>query len=152
MLLLKQLLNNYPLISASLAWFFAQGFKLIVHYRMTGKIDFRLWFSSGGMPSSHSATVCALSASVGLHEGVDSNLFAVSLFFTIFVIYDAAVIRRAAGHRAKALNQIMAKLFEANRMSQIQLKELIGHTPLQVFVGVFFGIIVAFAQAWFTTV
>ena len=150
--LLEQLLNNYPLVSASLAWFLTQGFKLVVHYRITGKMNFRLWISSGGMPSSHSATVCALSTSVGLHEGVGSTLFAISLFFAIFVIYDAAVVRRASGYQAQALNKIMAKVFEAHSISQIQLKELIGHTPLQVFVGIFVGIMIAFAQAWFVVV
>lgn len=150
--LLKQLLSNYPLISASLAWFFAQGFKLIVHYRMTGKMNIRLWASSGGMPSSHSATVCALSTSVALHNGVGSHLFALSLFFAIFVIYDAAVIRRGAGHQAQALNKMMAKLFEAHNISQSKLEESVGHTPIQVLVGIFVGILVAFAQAWFVVV
>ena len=147
--LLKQLLSNSPLISASLAWFLTQGFKLVVHYRLTGKVNFRLWASSGGMPSSHSATVSALSTSVALHEGVGSSLFAVSLFFTIFVVYDAAVVRRASGHQAQALNKIMAKVFEAHTLSESQLKELIGHTPLQVFVGIFVGILIASLQAWF---
>ena len=148
-LLLKQLLSNNPLISASLAWFFTQGFKLIVHYRLTRKVNFRLWTSSGGMPSSHSATVCALSASVALHEGLGSTLFAITLFFAIFVIYDAAVVRRASGYQAEALNKIMAKVFEAHTLSERQLKELIGHTPLQVLIGIFVGIFVACLQAWF---
>jgi len=150
--LLKQLLNNYPLVSASLAWFLTQGFKLVVHYRMTGKMNFRLWTSSGGMPSSHSATVCGLSTSVALHEGLDRTLFALSLFLAIFVIYDAAVVRRASGYQAQALNKIMAKVFEAHSISQIQLKELIGHTPIQVIIGIFIGILVAFAQACFVVI
>ena len=138
-------LHNRCLWVAVLAWFCAQTIKILLCLITTHRLNFSLIMGSGGMPSSHSATVCALTTSIALTEGLDSPLFAITAIFSFIVMYDAAGVRRAAGEQAKILNRIVRRAQEhkdevlAERPSD--LKELIGHTPIQVFAGALLGVL-----------
>ena len=131
--------QNAILISAVTAWFLAQMLKIIVNILLAKKLNFQLFFSSGGFPSSHSATVSALAIGIGKYYGWDSPIFAVATVFGMIVLYDAAGVRRAAGKQAEVLNQLVERLYHG---PEEQLKELIGHTPFEVFGGVMVGIII----------
>ncbi|MDT7879368.1 MAG: divergent PAP2 family protein [Candidatus Hydrothermia bacterium] len=133
---------NKVLLTAIIGSLSAQILKLIINYINHKKLDFRILFSTGGMPSSHSASVMSLSMAVGFEEGFKSNLFAICLFFSFIVMYDAAGIRRAAGKQAEILNKIIEDLY-AGRKTDEKLKELLGHTPIEVLIGAIWGIIVA---------
>ncbi len=133
---------NKVLLTAIIGSLSAQILKLIINYVNYKRLDFRILFSTGGMPSSHSASVMSLSMAVGFEEGFKSNLFAICLFFSFIVMYDAAGIRRAAGKQAEILNKIIEDLY-AGRRTDEKLKELLGHTPIEVLVGAIWGIIVA---------
>jgi acid phosphatase family membrane protein YuiD len=136
---------NKILLTAIISSLTAQMLKLLVHYIYYKKIDLRIVFSTGGMPSSHSASVISLSMAVGFEEGFKSNLFAICLFFSFIVMYDAAGIRRAAGKQAEILNKIIEDIYQGKKLLNEgeKLRELLGHTPLEVFVGAVWGIIVA---------
>ena len=133
---------NTILVSALTAWAIAQILKVAVSVILLRKLNFQLIFSSGGFPSSHSATVSALALGIGKYYGWDSPIFAVSAVFSMIVLYDAAGVRRAAGKQAEVLNQLVERLYPGPNSDQDRLKELIGHTPLEVFAGVSVGIIV----------
>ncbi len=133
---------NTILVSALTAWAIAQVLKVAVSVILLRKLNFQLIFSSGGFPSSHSATVSALALGIGKYYGWDSPIFAVSAVFSMIVLYDAAGVRRAAGKQAEVLNQLVERLYPGPNSDQDRLKELIGHTPLEVFAGVSVGIIV----------
>ena len=137
------LLRNDPLVAAFIAWALAQGLKIFTDFPTRRRLAFRMWASSGGMPSSHSAIVTALTTVIGVQQGLDSPLFAICFVFGAVVMYDATGVRRAAGHQARILNHILAELFDGHPISQRQLKELIGHTPVQVIVGALLGLAVA---------
>ena len=100
-------------------------------------------FTSGGMPSSHSAAVSALATGIAISEGLDSAAFAISLVTALVVLYDAAGVRRAAGVQANILNQILTELFSGRPIAQTRLRELIGHTPFEVLVGAALGVGIA---------
>ncbi len=134
--------NNAILISALTAWFIAQILKVALNILLSRKFNVQLFLSSGGFPSSHSATVSALALGIGKYYGWDSPIFAVAAVFGMIVLYDAAGVRRAAGKQAEVLNQLVERLYHGPDVAQEQLKELIGHTPLEVFGGVMVGIIV----------
>jgi hypothetical protein len=125
-----------------LIWFLIQTFKVFYDLIKEKKLNFRRLVGAGGMPSSHSAIVMAITTLVGKYEGVDSSLFGVSLIFSLIVMYDAAGVRRAAGKQARILN----KIIETPGLTTIQvnekLAEALGHTPVQVFVGAAVGFIV----------
>ena len=135
----QELLANRVLWSALLASLVAQGTKLLLVYGRSGKLDFRVVTQTGGMPSSHAALVSALALGVGMQEGWDSLLFAATVVFALIVMYDAAGIRQAAGKHARVLNRMMES-FEAAEFEEPYLKELLGHTPLQVVVGSLLGV------------
>ena len=113
-------------------------------YLKEERLNFKILVSSGGMPSSHSAMVTSLTTAIGLQEGWTSSLFCVSCVFTLVVLYDAAGVRRAAGKQARILNQIVDDLFKGEYRPG-KLTELLGHTPLEVIVGFFLGIGIAFS-------
>jgi uncharacterized protein len=125
------------------AWLVAQSMKLIGNYFRTRKIDLRYMISLGGMPSSHSALVSATATSVGLSCGLSSPVFAVALVLAFVVMFDAQSVRRASGLQARLLNQIVEEFFKAHHFSQEKLVELLGHTRLEVLLGMFLGILVA---------
>lgn len=132
--------NRVLLVSLS-ATLIAQLLKLVAELIKNRKLDFRVLVTTGGMPSSHSALVAALASGVGQTAGWSSVEFAIALIFAFIVMYDAAGVRQAAGKQARVLNQIVDELFQENpELSQDRLKELLGHTPIQVLVGSALGI------------
>jgi len=122
----------------------AQVIKLFTFAFVNKKFDFKIFTTTGGMPSSHSAGVMSVTTSVGLIQGFDSILFAVALTYALVTIYDAAGIRRAAGKQAECLNRIMDDFYKHDVLAiGGKLKELLGHTPFEVFVGSALGIVLA---------
>ena len=138
--------NGYEaLASGVLAAFFAQVIKFIIFTIHTKKINFKIFTTTGGMPSSHSAGVMGLSTSVGLIEGFDSVIFSVALGYALITMYDAAGVRRAAGKTAACLNKMMDDFYKHDVQAiGGKLKELLGHTPFEVIMGALFGILFAF--------
>jgi len=136
------ILHNTILISALTAWLVAQVLKVAVNALLMRCLDWRLLVSSGSFPSSHSATVSALALGIGKYYGWDSPIFAVAAVFAIIVMYDAAGVRRAAGKQAEQLNRLLEHFYQGSDLSQQRLKELIGHTPLEVFAGAILGVII----------
>ncbi len=123
-------------------WFFIQLFKLITEIIKTKKFNFKKIMQAGGMPSSHTAVVVSLTTMVGKSEGITSPIFGVSLIFAFIVMYDAAGVRRAAGKQAKILNKIVNTPGLTGVEVSEKLVEVLGHTPIQVFVGALIGVIV----------
>ena len=129
-----------------LSAFFAQLIKFVLFTFQSRRINFKIFTTTGGMPSAHSAGVMGLSTAVGILQGYDSYLFAACLGFSLIIMYDAAGLRRAAGKTAACLNRMMDDFYHHDMHSVGgKLKELLGHTPLEVFVGAVFGIIFAYA-------
>lgn len=128
------------IISGISAVFVAQLLKLFFYYLKTGKVDFEQLSTTGGMPSSHSAGVSALTMSVGLISGFDSLFFAISGGYALVVMHDAAGLRKNAGEIAKLVNQIIKDFYKSDmKTKSAQLKELLGHTPKEVIAGFLFG-------------
>ena len=123
----------------------AQIIKFLLHLIIKRSMDLRLFTTTGGMPSSHSAGVMGLSTAVGLIKGFDSIEFAIALGYAFIVMYDAAGVRRAAGKQAACLNKIIMDLYNQDvQEAGGKLKELLGHTPMQVLVGALYGVAYAF--------
>jgi uncharacterized protein len=141
----NQIFFNKVLNISILSWFIAQLLKVIVVYVRNKKIDFRRLVGSGGMPSSHSAFVVSLAFCVGKSCGFNSPEFAISTVFALIVMYDAAGVRRAAGRQAKILNTIIQDMHDNGKFPEEKLKELIGHTPVEVIAGAIVGAITAIA-------
>lgn len=138
------LLHNQVLNVSVAACLIAQVIKAIVDIVRNGKINIKTLFSTGGMPSAHSALVGALATGVCIQSGWESNEFAIASLFAAIVMYDAAGVRQAAGKQARILNQIIDELFqEGHTLNEERLKELLGHTPMQVVVGLALGIGIA---------
>jgi acid phosphatase family membrane protein YuiD len=135
-------MNNKVLIACFIAWFIAQMLKIMLTFYSSKKIDLTRFVGSGGMPSSHTSSVMALSTSVGKMYGWDSAIFADSLCFAFVVMYDAAGVRRAAGNQARILNKIIEDLAHNKPLANERLKELIGHTPKEVLAGAVLGILI----------
>lgn len=125
-----------------LLWFFIQIYKVIHDLVATKKFNFKRIIGAGGMPSSHSAIVTSLTTLIGKYQGVDTPIFAVSLVFALVVMYDACGVRRAAGKQAAILNKIVQTPGLTSVQVSEKLVELLGHTPIQVFVGALIGIVV----------
>ncbi len=168
---LQALFFNYTLAASLLSWLAAQILKTLLFFFHTGKIRFERMFGAGGMPSAHSAMVCSLVISIARVSGVGSPEFAIAVLFAIIVMYDATGVRRAAGEQAKRLNRLIAELrvrhllnededvkLEPERLPEDQddffegtddpnddkeLKEFLGHTPMEVLGGALLGIIIA---------
>ena len=133
--------NKYIYIPL-LLWFFIQLYKVIYDLVTTKKLNFKRIIGAGGMPSSHSAIVTGLATLIGKYEGVDTPIFAVSLILALVVMYDACGVRRAAGKQAVVLNKIIDTPGLTGVQVRERLVEALGHTPKQVFVGAFIGIVV----------
>jgi len=136
------LFSNPCFWAAFAAWMLAQFTKMLCGFTRTRRLDCHYFVSTGGMPSAHSALVTGLATSVGMMEGFGSAVFAVSMGFALIVMFDASTVRRAAGTQAKLLNEIVAELFKEHHLSEKKLKELLGHTRLEVFMGLVMGILV----------
>lgn len=133
------------IFSGLMAAFFAQLLKFIIFTIKSKKINFKIFTTTGGMPSSHSAGVMGLSTSVGLIRGFDSIVFAIALGYALITMYDAAGVRRAAGKTAACLNRMMEDFYKHDVQAiGGKLKELLGHTPLEVIMGAIFGIVFAY--------
>ncbi len=142
-------LFNNPVFQATFfCWFTAQILKFLIELIYRRRVNFRMLTTAGGMPSSHSSTVSALSTAIAIHDGMGNSLFVVSLVLAIITMYDAAGVRRAASIQARILNQIIDELFQGHPISETRLRELLGHTPIEVFVGMMLGIIGAW---WWMT-
>lgn len=126
-----------------LAWLVAQTIKVALGVIREKKFNFKWFVGTGGMPSSHAATVSALAASVGFTFGFSSPFFAMAFFFAFIIMFDAQGVRRQSGHQAEALNKIIEDIYLNKGVQEERLKELLGHTPIQVFIGAALGILVA---------
>jgi len=136
-------LTNRHLLTALAALVLAQILKTLFDYWRTKSWQKALLFSTGGMPSSHSALAMALAVSVGVYEGFDTTLFAMSAVLALVVMHDAQGIRRAAGKQAEALNFLFSKLENQGIKFDQKLKELLGHRPIEVMAGAALGLVVA---------
>jgi hypothetical protein len=140
---INQLLINKALMSSALAWFIAQTTKAIFLTIRTKKFRFNLYSLPGGFPSSHSATCIGLVTAVGLVDGISSSLFAISIILAMFIIYDAKVIRVEAGKQAQSLNKVMMMIEEDTGEKMEKLKEILGHSLLEILCGGLVGILAA---------
>ena len=127
------------------ALFTAQALKVIISLFTERRLNFRKFLDTGSMPSSHTSSVVSLATAIGIKEGIQSSLFAISVVFAVVVMYDATGVRRAAGKQASVLNKIVnnIKKREGYAIIEENLKEFLGHTPLEVFGGAVLGIIIA---------
>jgi uncharacterized protein len=143
---------SYPILAALLGMLIAQFVKIPIHFLTSGEINWKLMFSTGGMPSSHTSTIISLTTAIGLTSGFYSNEFAICVVVAAIVMHDATGVRRHAGYHAEILNKL---LVDFNRLietikdpnlkkteSREKLKELLGHQPAEVFFGAITGIIV----------
>ncbi|MCG9884523.1 MAG: divergent PAP2 family protein [Cyanobacteria bacterium] len=142
---LRHIVDNRVLLVALVACTIAQCLKVVVELARHQKLNLRVLVETGGMPSAHSALVAALATGIGQTVGWDSIEFALATIFAIIVMYDAAGVRQAAGKQARILNQIVDEIFQDDlQFNEARLKELLGHTPVQVIVGCILGIAIAF--------
>jgi uncharacterized protein len=139
-ILIRQIIGNPVLFIGLFAWALAQFLKVPIEYILYRRLNWGLWFSSGGMPSSHSALVTSITLAIGMVEGFNSPLFALAFAVAMIVVYDAAGVRREAGRHAQKINILLNEFFSGQPISEKQLKEVIGHTPAQVLAGVFLGV------------
>jgi acid phosphatase family membrane protein YuiD len=137
------LFENRILIASFFAWAVAQVCKAVLDLLQQRKLLLSRLVSSGGMPSSHSALVMGLATATGRVMGLESTAFAITVVLASIVMYDAAGVRRAVSIQARLLNQMIDEAFQGSPMAEKRLRELIGHTPIQVFVGALLGIGVA---------
>ncbi|TCS83710.1 divergent PAP2 family protein [Tepidibacillus fermentans] len=156
-MILQILLSNFPLMSALVAMVFAQFLKLFTHLLFEKEWEPMIIFSNGGMPSSHSAFVSSLSTAIGLKHGIQSTEFSIAIVFSLITMWDAAGIRYQASKHAQLLNvlvqdvqTLIMDLKQKKKQEHKPLKELIGHKPLEVFVGAILGIVIGFyMEYWF---
>ena len=139
-MILTQLIRNRPLVCAVCAWLAAQVIKFFLYWALEKKIDWRRAWGSGGMPSAHTAFVLALTVALGIENGFQSPVFAVSFALMSVVIYDAMGVRYETGKQGKIINRILEELFvEGKPLTDEKLKELVGHSPLEVLGGILTG-------------
>lgn len=138
----RELIENKILICALMGWFMAQFLKVVYILIKEKRLDLRRFIGSGGMPSSHSAFVSALATATGITEGFDSAFFAVTFVLSFIVMYDASGVRKAAGEQAKVINDLQEMFLDD---VPVYLKELLGHTFLEVVVGCILGIVLSCA-------
>jgi acid phosphatase family membrane protein YuiD len=140
------LFQNKTLIAGIIAWAIAQLIKIPLDYLRTRRWNWALLFTTGGMPSSHSALVTATTLAIGLYYGFDNPVFALGVAFTMIVTYDAAGVRQQAGIHAQRINIIFEELLRGHPISEDDLREVLGHTPLEVTGGILLGLVVAISQ------
>lgn len=139
----NDLFNNQVFMACFWGWFAAQFLKVVFTLIFERKLNLYRMVGSGGMPSSHSSMVMALSTAVGLVDGFSSVSYAIALCFALIVMYDASGVRRAVGKQAIILNTMIDDLYQHRPIPHDRLKELVGHTPYEVFAGAALGIIIA---------
>jgi acid phosphatase family membrane protein YuiD len=139
---LSGIFENHSLMTAVVAWLCAQILKPPVEYLRKGKWNWGYLLSAGGMPSSHSSLMVGATVGIGLHEGFHSPIFALAIAITMIVIYDAAGVRREAGRHAEKINILINELLAGHPISDKELREVLGHTPMEVIGGVCLGLVV----------
>jgi hypothetical protein len=140
---LSDILRNSLLWSGAVSWVIAQGTKMLCGMVHTRRFDFGYMVSTGGMPSAHSAFTSGLATAAGLVQGWASPTFAIAAAFALVTMFDASTVRRAAGEQARLLNQILDELFKEHHLSEQKLAELLGHTRIEVFMGLLIGVLSA---------
>jgi len=140
------LFDNRALVAGLIAWLLAQIIKIPLDYLRTRRWNWALLLTTGGMPSSHSSLMTATAHAIGLYHGFGDPLFALAVAITMIVIYDAAGVRRQAGIHAQRINVIFEELLHGHPISDRDLREVLGHTPLEVVGGILLGLIVATTQ------
>ncbi len=135
----SNIFQNQVLWVGLLGWFLAQTLKPFVEYLVKRRWNWGLWFSAGGNPSSHSALMTGTTLAIGLYNGFATPLFALSVAISMIVVYDAAGVRRQAGIQAARINRMFEEIFAGHPITDKRLKEVLGHTPLQVFTGILLG-------------
>lgn len=140
--------SNPPLILALIAWAIAQTVKVPLEYLHSKRWNWALLFRAGGMPSSHAALVAGVAHGTGLFVGFESAAFALAFTLAMVVIYDATGIRRQAGKHARIINQMITDLTSGHPLKQEQLREVLGHTPMEAIMGTLLGIVTA-QIGWF---
>ena len=140
--ILLELARNKVFTTTLSAWFITQTLKVIIGVIRERRFNFQWLVGTGGMPSSHAATVSALATSVGFYSGFASAAFAIALAFAIVVIFDAQGVRRASGKQAEVLNKMLEDIYWKHRIQEDRLKELLGHAPIEVLVGIACGIVI----------
>jgi len=130
------------LLAPLVAWTIAQTAKVLIYSIREHRLNLRVLAVTGGMPSSHSAIVMGMTTAVGKYAGITSAPFAIALIFSFVVMYDAAGVRRAAGRQAAVLNRVVQDLVHMRGMQEAELRELLGHTPVEVLIGAVLGIAV----------
>lgn len=141
--IIDQLISNKILITTLSAWIIAQIIKVTIGVIRTKRFDFRWFVGTGGMPSSHATGASCLAAATGLEYGFNSIYFALAVSFAIVVMFDAQGVRRASGKQARILNRVMEDIYWQGRINEGRLRELMGHTPVEVIVGFLLGISIA---------
>ena len=139
----NQLIHNYPLLSGLIAWLLAQALKPVIYFIVHRDWHWGLWLSPGGMPSSHSSLMVGTTISIGLFHGFDTSAFAIAFTISMIVVYDATGVRRQAGYHAQRINYLIKELLAGHQISDVQLKEVIGHSPLEVVGGIVLGFVVS---------
>jgi uncharacterized protein len=138
-----EILHNRIFLITLAVWVLAQMIKVILGVIKEKRFNFRWFIGTGGMPSSHAAGASALATSVGLEYGFNSPLFAVAAAFAMVTMFDAQGVRRATGYQATILNKMMDDIYWKGQIEEQRLKELVGHTPIEVLAGFAFGVICA---------
>lgn len=140
--IIAELSINHLFWVTCIAWGLAQGLKVILGVTRTKKFDFRWFIGTGGMPSAHAAGASALAVTAGFEHGFDSGIFALSFFFAMVTMFDAQGVRRSTGSQARILNKVMEDISWKGKIREERLKELIGHTPVEVIAGALIGILI----------
>ncbi len=140
------ILQNKVLISVLIGWLLAQALKIPTEYIRSRKWLWAMFFAAGGMPSSHTALMVSGTLSVGLYYGFDNPLFAIAVGVTMIIAHDAAGVRRQAGKHAERINLLFDELLHGHMWGEDELKEVIGHTPLEVIGGIILGLLVSIVQ------
>ena len=138
--------QNKALMAGLIAWLLAQIIKLPLDYLYSRKWNWALLLTTGGMPSSHSSLLTATTLGIGLYHGFDNPIFAIAVAITMVVVYDAAGVRRQAGIHAQRINVLFNELLHGHMLNEKDLREVLGHTPLEVIGGILLGFIVAISQ------
>ena len=138
-----ELVKNKIFLTTLMAWVAAQCIKVTLGVIKYKKLDFRWFVGTGGMPSSHAAGASCLATSIGLNCGFDSVFFALAASFAIVVMFDAQGVRRATGKQARILNKITEDIYWRGKIGEDRLRELVGHTPVEVIVGFILGVLIA---------
>jgi uncharacterized protein len=146
---LAALLRNRVLVAALIAWSTAQIVKVPIVYLRTRRWTWAPLFTVGGMPSSHSALIVGATNAAGLYFGYDSPVFALGVAFAMIVTYDAAGVRRQAGMHAERINLLFDELLKGHMWDENELREVLGHTPLEVMAGIVWGLLVTFVVWWY---